>query len=173
MAMTYVFCSQTIFQKVLKVAGVGPCVPMYALGVHALGSGRAREAQGWFRRTLSVEERTLGADDATLAVTLHQMARGAFQAGHTEEAELLHLRALGIRESTQGHDHPDVARTLHALGLCVLKAGRTDEAKGYLRRALRIYSDKLDAKDVTFDDERWAFDTMQPIHWRAHLHLCD
>ncbi|CAM9760786.1 unnamed protein product [Ectocarpus fasciculatus] len=124
-------------------------VTMYTLGAHALVSGRTQEAEGWFRRTLAIEERVLDSDDATVADTLHQIASCAFREGRVEEAESLHLRALAVRESLQGHEHLDVARTLHSLGLCILKVNtRPKEAEGYLRRALRIFSEKLGATDT-------------------------
>ncbi|CAM9211675.1 unnamed protein product [Ectocarpus sp. 6 AP-2014] len=124
-------------------------VTMYTLGAHALISGRIHEAEGWFRRTLVIEEKVLDSDDAAIADTLHQIALCAFREGRLKEAESFHLRALAVRESLQGHEHLDVARTLHSLGLCILKMNtRAKEAEGYLRRALRIFSEKLGATDT-------------------------
>ncbi|CAM9948140.1 unnamed protein product [Ectocarpus sp. 12 AP-2014] len=124
-------------------------VTMYTLGAHALVSGRTHEAEGWFRRTLAIEERVLDSDDAAIADTLHEIASCAFREGRMKEAESFHLRALAVRESLQGHEHLDVAKTLHSLGLCILKMNtRAKEAEGYLRRALRIFSEKLGATDT-------------------------
>eukprot|EP00752_Nemacystus_decipiens_P008095 g7236.t1 len=116
---------------------------LYNLGVCASKAGRTEEAEGLYRRALTIREEKLGVDHPHVASTLHNLGVCALEAGKMEEAKGFLRRALTIREEKLGVDHPDVASTLMELGLCALRTGRTEEAEGLYRRALTIREKKL------------------------------
>lgn len=116
---------------------------LYRLGVCASAAGRMKEAEGWYRRALSIEEKKLGSDHPDVATTLHDLGGIAFDAGRPAEAEQLYRRALAIREEKLGPYHPNVAPTLYNLGLCASGAWRTEEAEQLFRKALAIREENL------------------------------
>lgn len=118
---------------------------LYRLGVCASAAGRMQEAEGWYRRALSIEEKKLGVDHPDVATTLHDLGGIAFDAGRPAEAEKLYRRALVIREEKLGPYHPNVAPTLYNLGLCASGAWRTEEAEQLFGRALEIRQENMGA----------------------------
>lgn len=101
------------------------------------------EAETILRRSLEVQEGKLGADDAEVAYTLHELGVCVLEAGQLVEAEELLRRCLAIREIKLGPDDVQVAYTVHQLGVCVREAGRLGEAEELLRHSLTIEEARL------------------------------
>ncbi|CAN0602832.1 unnamed protein product, partial [Ectocarpus sp. 12 AP-2014] len=114
-------------------------VLFHGLGACALAEQKPEEAEQQFQRALAIRERSLGADQSSIAHTLYDLGRCASQAGRMEQAEDFYRRSLMIEEASLGEHHEEVATVLYSLSVCVAEqGGRNKEVEGLLERVVEI-----------------------------------
>jgi tetratricopeptide (TPR) repeat protein len=79
--------------------------------------GKIAEAEPYFRRTLDIQERTMGRDHPDVTRTYTNLANVYMLQKRFAEAEPLYARALEIRRRTLGPRHGSVAETLDGLAM--------------------------------------------------------
>jgi Tetratricopeptide repeat len=60
------------------------------------------EAEGVLRRALAIQEKTLGENDVTVAMTLGLLASACLGQGKAQEADTLHERGRSILDNAMG-----------------------------------------------------------------------
>ncbi|MFF2735454.1 tetratricopeptide repeat protein [Streptomyces cyaneofuscatus] len=109
-------------------------VSHHQLGMVAQGRGRWEEAEGWYRKSLVIEE---GLGNAPgMASSYHQLGMVAQERGWLEEAEGWYRKSLVIEEGLG--NAPGMAITYHQLGTVAQGEGRWEEAEGWYRKSLAI-----------------------------------
>jgi tetratricopeptide (TPR) repeat protein len=102
------------------------------------GNGRYAEAEGLFRRGLTLRERAEGPDHPRTAESLRKLAWLFDYEGRYAEAEPILRRSLAIREAAFGRDHPNTAKDLRYLASSLSGQKRYGDAEGLLSRAASI-----------------------------------
>ena len=106
-------------------------------------TNRLAEAEPLMRRTLAIDERSLGPDHPSVARDLNNLAGLLHNSDRLVEAEPLYRRALAIDEKSLGPDHPSVARDKDNLAALLVGTNRLAEAEPLMRRALAINEKSL------------------------------
>jgi tetratricopeptide (TPR) repeat protein len=114
-------------------------LPYSELGIRYARSGRLDEAEGLFKKSIALLEKTVGPIHPDLANSLNNLAELYRIQNRGTEAEALHQRILAIRERTLGPNHPDVAKSLNNLALIYHAQKRYAMAETYYRRAISIW----------------------------------
>lgn len=100
--------------------------------------GRPAEAEPFFRRALTIEEKNRGPARPEVAARLRDLGGALRAMGRARAAEPLYRRALRIVERTCGPSQPETASALDDLAACLCATNRLEEAETLLRRALAI-----------------------------------
>jgi len=106
------------------------------LGGLELARGRARRAEPFARRAVTLRERAMGARHPATALDVAALAAVVDAAGRHAEAERLYRRAIAVFEATFGKAHVEVAFNLAQLAVLYQTTGRLREAERLYRRAL-------------------------------------
>ncbi len=101
---------------------------------------RARfdEAEPMYRRSLAIDEQSLGKDHPKVAMILSNLAQLLQATNRLAEAEPLMRRALAIDEQSFGENHPNVAIRLNNLAALLKETNRLAEAESLMRRVVEI-----------------------------------
>jgi TPR repeat protein/CHAT domain-containing protein len=142
--------AESRYQRALAIRrkAFGPDHPDVAVSLSNLGAlywnqGRYAEAESYDREALAIKTRALGPDHPDVAISLENLSVLYDSQHRYAEAGPLKMRALEIKEKALGPDHPDVASYLSDMALFYGKQGRTREALERIRRASRIYRDRM------------------------------
>lgn len=100
--------------------------------------GDLKEAERYFKRALTIQEKRDGMPALLLAATLFGMGRVHKYRGEYEDAVPLFERALAMQEKELGRDNAAVFATLKELGETRSRQKNFDQAKTLLRRALAV-----------------------------------
>ena len=103
------------------------------------------EAEGLYRRALTITEKALGENHPDVAMALNNLAAVYSQQGKYAEAEGLFKRALAIREKVLGTDHPRVAQTRENLATLYAAQGKYADAERLYKRTLAVKEKALGA----------------------------
>ncbi len=106
----------------------------HQLGRVAQARGRHDEAEGWYQKSLAIEQ-ALG-NQPGIATSFHQLGMVAQDRGRHEEAEAWYKKSLVIEQALG--DQPGIASSYHQLGIAALELGRLDEAEGWYKNSLTI-----------------------------------
>ena len=131
-------------------------VTYHQLGITAQDRGRLDEADGWYRKALTIFEE-LG-DRPGMAVTYHQLGITAQARGRLDEADGWYRQSLTINEELR--DRPRMAATYHQLGTTAQARGRLDEADGWYRQSLTINEELRDRPHMALT-YHWLGNTAQ------------
>ncbi len=113
------------------------------LAVVYRAQGKYADAEGLYKRALTIKEKALGAGHPSVALTLNNLANLYDVQGKYADAESLHKRALAIREKALGGRNPDVAQSLSNLAGVYKEQGKYADAEGLFKRAVAIYEKAL------------------------------
>jgi len=108
------------------------------VGLYLWDHAQYVEAETFYRRAISIGEKTLGPEHPNLATALNNLASVYDDQGKYEEAELLLQRAITIGEKTLGPEHPGLAIRLNNLAELYRKQRKYEEAELLLQRAIAI-----------------------------------
>ncbi|MFJ9524433.1 tetratricopeptide repeat protein [Streptomyces cyaneofuscatus] len=121
-------------------------VTYHQLGRVAQERGRLEEAEGWYRKSLAIEE-DLG-NGPGMASSYHQLGIVAQGRGRLEEAEGWYRKSLVITEELG--NGPGMASSYHQLGRVAQGRGRLEEAEGWYRKSLVIKEDLGNGPGMAF-----------------------
>lgn len=99
---------------------------------------RWREAEGWLRLKVRLDEQLLGSENSETAASLNRLALLLQAKGDYAEAEPLYRRTLAIREKSLGPEHQDIGISLNNLAMLLKRNGGYAEAESLCRGALAI-----------------------------------
>ncbi len=108
------------------------------LGLFLLRAALHAEAEPFLRRSLEIDERSLGKDHPSIASALNNLAGLLYATNRLAEAEPLLRRSLEIVERSFGKDQPKVASALNNLAQLLQATNRLSEAEPLMRRSLEI-----------------------------------
>ncbi|MFT3775669.1 MAG: CHAT domain-containing protein [Minicystis sp.] len=111
---------------------------LHQLGVLHDVMGNYKQAEAYFRESLAIARRLLGADHPEVAVTLDMLASVRQGMGDYGGAERLYQEALAIRRARLGEEHPDLALTLSNLASLYQAMGDAAAAEPLYEEALSI-----------------------------------
>ncbi len=97
---------------------------------------QASETETLYRRALTIQEKTLGANHPSVAATLNNLAVLLAGRGRFGEAEPLHGRALAIAEKSLGPAHLDTASMLTTLAITYDRQGKSAQAETLYAKAV-------------------------------------
>jgi tetratricopeptide (TPR) repeat protein/predicted Ser/Thr protein kinase len=100
--------------------------------------GRLDEALGAYREALVVQQRLLGTEDPTVAMTLNHIGNVYIVQGRLDDARDYCLRSLDLRKRTLGERHPKVAASLNNLAEIARGAGDAAKALALAHESLAI-----------------------------------
>lgn len=101
--------------------------------------GEYDRAMQFYRKTLAIQEKTLGHKHPSLARTLHHIGVVFYEQRKTDKALEYIGKSQALRAEVLGPDHPKVADSLHTIANLLQLQGKYQEALKYHRRALAIW----------------------------------
>jgi tetratricopeptide (TPR) repeat protein len=111
---------------------------LYEAGRYLFRRGHYTDTERFYKQSLAIREKTLGAEHLDVAWSLQYLAGLYRRQRQYDRAEPLYERALAIREKADS-EHPEVARTLNSLAALYRDTGQYLKAESLLERALRIW----------------------------------
>jgi CHAT domain-containing protein/Tfp pilus assembly protein PilF len=102
------------------------------------GVGATTEIEAMFQRALAIQDRTLGRNHPSTALTLNNYGGMLSLRGDYAQAEQLQRAALATMEQVFGEQHPDTAAVLTSLSLSLDRQGKIAEAESSYQRAVVI-----------------------------------
>jgi tetratricopeptide (TPR) repeat protein len=108
------------------------------MGSAWLLAGEYGKAQPFLQDAVAIREKSIGAEDPQLMLSLNNLATLYFYQARFVDAERLFLRALQILEKVFGPDHPQIATVLNNLSVFYREEGNFRDAERLQLRALRI-----------------------------------
>ncbi len=108
------------------------------LGELYKSQSRYPEAEGMFRKLLTIRETSKGKTNPSYAQSLNDLGAIYFLEGKYKEAEPLFANTITILEKSLGKDHPDIAVVLDNIAEVCKKTGDENKAKAYLERANKL-----------------------------------
>jgi CHAT domain-containing protein/Flp pilus assembly protein TadD len=102
------------------------------------GLGIVTEIEGMYRRALAIQDRSLGREHPSTALTLNNLGGVLALRGDFAQAEQMQRAALGTMEKVFGEQHPDTAAVLTSLSLALDRQGKIAEAEASFQRAVDI-----------------------------------
>jgi CHAT domain-containing protein/Flp pilus assembly protein TadD len=100
--------------------------------------GGSTEIEGMYRRALAIQDRTLGRQHPSTALTLKNFGDMLAQRGDYAQAEEMERAALATMEKVFGEQHPDTAAVLTSLSDALDRQGKVVEAEASYQRAVEI-----------------------------------
>ena len=100
--------------------------------------GAYTEIEAMYRRALAIQDRALGRNHPSTALTLSNFGGMLAQRGDYAQAEEMQRAALVTMEKVFGEQHPDTAAVLTALSQALDRQGKVLEAEASYQRAVEI-----------------------------------
>ncbi|MEE9131885.1 MAG: serine/threonine-protein kinase [Phycisphaerales bacterium] len=98
--------------------------------------GEYEQAEKLLREILTVQQRSLGQDDRSVALTLNKLGETLRRQAKLQAATDMFRQALAMQRRILVKDHPDIDRTLNNLSNALHTAGDLESAEPLLREAL-------------------------------------
>ncbi|CAN0272778.1 unnamed protein product [Ectocarpus sp. 12 AP-2014] len=111
--------------------------------------GKYAEAEPLYARCQAIEEKVLGLEHPSLAITFNNRAELLRSQGKYDDAEPLCVRAIAIGEKALGPEHPDLAVWLNNRAELLRVQGKYEEAEPLYGRATAIWEKALGADHPT------------------------
>jgi tetratricopeptide (TPR) repeat protein len=109
-----------------------------ALGQVLVSLGQHEQGLALLERSLALQQKLHGEQDAEVAETLKHLARALSAAGEYSYADLAYRRALAIERTRLGSEDPRIALTISELGSLMPQLGRFEESQVLHRTALDL-----------------------------------
>ena len=110
------------------------------------GEAQGPETRRLAERAVEIRERALGAEHASVADSLNNLAVICYFGGEFDDAQQHWERALAIREATAGPDSLEAAQLMNNLGNLL-------QVSGDLSRAARLYERSLAIREAALPDD--------------------
>jgi tetratricopeptide (TPR) repeat protein len=109
------------------------------MGLLLYERGDTEESEKFYRESLTMNRRLLGAKHPEIANGLENVAMTLSDKGDLAGAEALYRQSLEMRRELLGANHPDVGRTMFNLASLQYDRGNAGEALANMREVLAIY----------------------------------
>ena len=100
--------------------------------------GGLTEIENMYRRALAIQDRSLGREHPSTALTLSNLGGLLAGRGDFAQAEQMQRAALSTMEKVFGEQHPDTAAVLTSLALALDNQGKLVESEATYKRAIEI-----------------------------------
>jgi CHAT domain-containing protein/Tfp pilus assembly protein PilF len=100
--------------------------------------GGLTEIENMYRRALAIQDRSLGREHPSTALTLSNLGGLLAVRGDFAQAEQMQRAALSTMEKVFGEQHPDTAAVLSSLALSLDNQGKLVESEATYKRAVEI-----------------------------------
>lgn len=137
-------CNTLIWQQGLALIEAADLLNRSSIYLHE--HALYAEAESFLQQALTINERELGPEHPSTAMSLNNLAALYQDQGKYEQAEPLLQRALAISTQVLTPEHPDVAYSLNNLANLFLHQGRYPEAESLYKQALAIGEEALGAE---------------------------
>jgi tetratricopeptide (TPR) repeat protein len=117
----------------------------YYLGWIKTDQGKYTEAITYFEKALEIKQKTLPANDPSLATSYNNIGEVYRNMGEYSKALSYYEKALEIRQKTLPPNHPDLANSYSCIGSVYYDMGEYSKALSYYEKALEIYQKTLPA----------------------------
>lgn len=144
--------AEAIYAKLLHDAKLLPEIDQsliaYRLANNLSLQQRYSNAEHYYRLTLAIEERDLGADHADIAITYYNLGKTLAEQAKYLDAEDYFQKTLKIELRELGDDDPDIAPTLLWLGESQFHQAKFDDAEHNLLKALSLQLTQYSEHDI-------------------------
>ncbi len=131
--------------------------------------GGATEVETMYRRALSIQDRTLGREHPSTALTLNNLGSMLALRGDFAQAEQMQRAALGTMEKVFGEQHPDTAAVLTSLSLALDRQGKLAEAETSYQRAIEISRKTGNPRNLLINASNLGFSLAKRGRYREAL----
>lgn len=131
--------------------------------------GGATEVETMYRRALSIQDRTLGREHPSTALTLNNLGGMLALRGDFVQAEQMQRAALGTMEKVFGEQHPDTAAVLTSLSLALDRQGKLAEAEASYQRAIDISRKTGNPRNLLINASNLGFSLAKRGRYREAL----
>jgi non-specific serine/threonine protein kinase/serine/threonine-protein kinase len=122
---------------------------MFVMGATYQGLGLLPQSEQILRKTLEIQKRTQGPDNAATLHTMLILGSTLMYEGKGAEAEEVERQALDTDERTLGPKNPQTIRTTVVLGGTLLSEGKNTEAEALYRELLPTLRNVLGSENGT------------------------
>jgi CHAT domain-containing protein/Tfp pilus assembly protein PilF len=158
--------------KVLQELGKDQQLSMSEARARARGGAVVRsftEVENMYRRALAIQERALGHDHPSTALTLNNFGSLLALRGDFVQAEQMQRAALGTMEKVFGEQHPDTAAVLTSLSMALDRQGKIVEAEASYQRAIDISRKTGNPRNLLINTSNLGFSLAKRGRYREAL----
>ncbi|MGH9552553.1 MAG: tetratricopeptide repeat protein, partial [Terriglobales bacterium] len=101
--------------------------------------GKSKEIESLYQKEIAREEKSLGAESATLSTTITTVAELLIDQKRYAEAEPYLRRALSIQRKEMGEDHMITAQTTYELAICLSRQNKCQDAEPMFKTAASVF----------------------------------
>ncbi|MDC0382018.1 tetratricopeptide repeat protein, partial [Planktomarina temperata] len=134
--------AEAIYTKLLHVEELLPEIDQslvaFRLANNLSLQQRYSNAEYYYRLTLAIEERDLGADHADIAITYYNLGKNLAKQAKYLDAEDYFQKTLAIELRELSDNDPDIALTFLWIGECQFHQAKFDDAEQNLLKALSL-----------------------------------
>jgi CHAT domain-containing protein/Tfp pilus assembly protein PilF len=127
------------------------------------------EVESMYRRALAIQDRALGREHPSTAVTLNNLGTLLSLRGDFAQAESMHRAALATMEKVFGEQHPDTAAVLSALSFALDRQGKLVDAEASYLRAIEISRKTGNPRNLLINTSRLGFSLAKRGRYREAL----
>lgn len=131
--------------------------------------GVATEIESMYRRALAIQDKALGRQHPSTALTLNNLGALLALRGDFAQAEEMQRAALATMEKVFGEQHPDTAAVLTALSLALDRQGKVAEAEASFRRAVEISRRTANPRNLLINAAQLGFSLAKRGRYREAL----
>ena len=131
--------------------------------------GGVTEIESMYRRALSIQDRALGREHPSTALTLNNLGGMLALRGDFAQAEQMQRAALATMEKVFGEQHPDTAAVLTSLSLALDRQGKVAEAEVSYQRAIDISRKTGNPRNLLINASNLGFSLAKRGRYREAL----
>jgi CHAT domain-containing protein/Tfp pilus assembly protein PilF len=131
--------------------------------------GATTEIENMYRRALSIQDRTLGREHPSTALTLNNLGGMLALRGDFAQAEQMQRAALATMEKVFGEQHPDTAAVLTSLSIALDRQGKIAESEASYQRAIGISRKTGNPRNLLINTSNLGFSLAKRGRYREAL----
>jgi CHAT domain-containing protein/tetratricopeptide (TPR) repeat protein len=131
--------------------------------------GAMTDVENMFRRALAIQDRSLGREHPSTALTLSNLGSLLMVRGDFVQAEQMERAALSTMEKVFGEQHPDTAVVLTSLSLALDRQGKIVESEASYQRAIEISRKTGNPRNLLINTSNLGFSLAKRGRYREAL----
>ena len=131
--------------------------------------GATTEIEGMYRRALAIQDRALGREHPSTALTLNNLGSMLALRGDYAQAEQMQRAALSTMEKVFGEQHPDTAAVLTSLSIALDRQGKIVESEASYQRAIEISRRSANPRNLLINTSNLGFALAKRGRYREAL----